>query len=188
MKKVDNWSQLTQEAEQSFQDQDMNSISEKLAQLDQSILIFQGAPDYAAKTKLLDQLKNRLEATLSSKVISAIQDCGYFDSSYIKKLVFLFCRLNNLKPFLRPTTLKLPQNALFNSKRLAVSLNLSHIISKPSVSNLKFCGKVKMKKNEFRHFMIHYWIDFLKRVLLQLQFSAKSLAQVWVKNSMKRKF
>ena len=84
MKKVDNWSQLTQEAEQSFQDQDMNSISEKLAQLDQSILIFQGAPDYAAKTKLLDQLKNRLEATLSSKVISAIQDCGYFESSFTK--------------------------------------------------------------------------------------------------------
>ena len=51
----------------------MNSISEKLAQLDQSILIFQGAPDFSEKVKLLDQLKNRLEATLSSKVISAIQ-------------------------------------------------------------------------------------------------------------------
>ena len=70
LKKVDNWSQLTQEAEQSFQEQDMNSISEKLAQLDQSILIFQGAPDFSDKVKLLDQLKNRLEATLSSRVIS----------------------------------------------------------------------------------------------------------------------
>ena len=133
-------------------------------------------------------LKIVLRQLLAQKLFQRFRIAVTLRALISKNFFFLFFCLNNLKPILRPTTLKLQQNALFNSKRLAVSLNLSHIISKPSVSNLKFCGKVKMKKNEFRHFMIHYWIDFLKRVLLQLQFSAKSLAQVWVKNSMKRKF
>ena len=64
LKKVDNWSQLVQEAELSFQDRDINSISEKIGLLDSSILIFQGAPDFSEKKKLLDQFKNRLEASL----------------------------------------------------------------------------------------------------------------------------
>ena len=93
LKKVDNWSQLTQEAEQSFLDQDMNSISEKLAQLDQSILIFQGAPDFSDKVKLLDQLKNRLEATLSSKVISAIQTYN----TQVKIIQIIMIMLSKLK-------------------------------------------------------------------------------------------
>jgi len=73
LKKVDNWAQLVLEAEQSFHEQDINSIASKIGQLDSSILIFQGAPDFAEKTKLLNQFKNRLEAILSSKVITAVQ-------------------------------------------------------------------------------------------------------------------
>ena len=45
----------------------------QIGQLDSSLLIFQGAPDYAEKAKLLDQFKNRLEASLSSSVITAVQ-------------------------------------------------------------------------------------------------------------------
>ena len=73
LKKVDNWAQLVQEAEQSFQDRDINSISEKIGQLDSSILIFQGAPDFGEKTKLLDQFKNRLESSLMSSVVTSVQ-------------------------------------------------------------------------------------------------------------------
>ena len=70
LKKVDNWSQLVTEAEHSFQERDIAAIASKIGQLDSSILIFQGAPDFQEKRKLLDQFKNRLEASLSSAVIS----------------------------------------------------------------------------------------------------------------------
>ena len=73
MKKVDNWAQLVLEAEQSFHDRDITAIASKIGQLDSSILIFQGAPDFNEKRKLLDQFKNRLEASLSSAVITAVQ-------------------------------------------------------------------------------------------------------------------
>ena len=61
---------------QSFQDRDINSISEKIGLLDSSILIFQGAPDFSEKKKLLDQFKNRLEASLRQvfKLIFQILD------------------------------------------------------------------------------------------------------------------
>ena len=49
---------------------------EKIGLLDSSILIFQGAPDFSEKKKLLDQFKNRLEASLRQvfKLILQILD------------------------------------------------------------------------------------------------------------------
>jgi len=96
LKKVDNWAQITQEAENAFTEQDLKTIADKIAQLDQSILIFQGAPDYGEKQKLLDSFKNRLEATLSSK---AIQSTKLHDVQAAKETISHFASIGRVSQF-----------------------------------------------------------------------------------------
>lgn len=96
LKKVDNWAQITQEAENAFTEQDLKTIAEKIAQLDQSILIFQGAPDFGEKQKLLDTFKNRLEATLSSK---AIQSTKTHDVQAAKETIQHFASIGRVSQF-----------------------------------------------------------------------------------------
>lgn len=96
LKKVDNWAQITQEAENAFTEQDLKTIADKIAQLDQSILIFQGAPDYGDKQKLLDSFKNRLEATLSSK---AIQSTKLHDVQAAKETIAHFASIGRVSQF-----------------------------------------------------------------------------------------
>ena len=135
LKKVDNWSQLVQEAELSFQDRDINSISEKIGLLDSSILIFQGAPDFSEKKKLLDQFKNRLEASLRKVFISMLSvksRQSIFATKYTEsKSIWNPLSVRRLSQQCRHKIPKQPDRYFCISRKLIDLTNSNHIILKP---------------------------------------------------------
>ena len=71
LKEADNWTTLTTEIEDTFDNHDIVAISAKLNGIQNSLKILSHAEDYEEKCRLVEELKNRLEALASPQLVAA---------------------------------------------------------------------------------------------------------------------
>ena len=74
LKQADNWCVLNERIDQLFEEQDMGAISLKLSEMRDALTALTNLPDYEARCDRLNNLSNRLEAMLSPKLISALNN------------------------------------------------------------------------------------------------------------------
>ncbi|XP_019849814.1 PREDICTED: conserved oligomeric Golgi complex subunit 7-like [Amphimedon queenslandica] len=87
LQEADNWATLVLDVEQVFETQDVDQISEKVIRMQQSLNVLHDVPDYEDRRKLLESLKNRLEALLSPKLITSFNNHNTIDA---QRLVDVF--------------------------------------------------------------------------------------------------
>ncbi|XP_074645034.1 conserved oligomeric Golgi complex subunit 7-like [Tubulanus polymorphus] len=71
LQEADNWTTLSADVEEVFESQDIKSISAKLVGMQQSLQMLVDVPDYTERVQHLEDLKNRLEAMLSTQIVAA---------------------------------------------------------------------------------------------------------------------
>ena len=87
LKEADNWTTLTSEIEDTFDNADLALVSQKLKGIQVSLKILSHAEDYDEKLRYVEELKNRLEALASPQLVAAFNAC---DSSKSKFFVQLY--------------------------------------------------------------------------------------------------
>ncbi|XP_048587068.1 conserved oligomeric Golgi complex subunit 7 isoform X2 [Nematostella vectensis] len=85
LQEADNWTTLSSDVDKVFESGDIIAISDKLVGMHKSLNVLQDVPDYAERRRMLEGLKNRLEALLSPKIVAAFNNhCLDETKSYVK--------------------------------------------------------------------------------------------------------
>jgi len=85
LKEADNWTVLSSDVDKVFESGDVKAIAAKLEGMHKSLTVLQDVPDYAQRRRLLEGLKNRLEALLSPKIVSAFNNHSLGKDNVFKK-------------------------------------------------------------------------------------------------------
>ncbi|RIA92149.1 oligomeric Golgi complex subunit 7, partial [Glomus cerebriforme] len=96
LKEAENWSNLEQEASNIFASQDYQKASVRLMEAEKSLVIFQNTPEYEERRKLLTELQNQLEATISPQLVNALNQ---HDISACQKFYQIFNQIGRKKDF-----------------------------------------------------------------------------------------
>jgi hypothetical protein len=96
LKEAENWSNLEQEASNIFASQDYQKASVRLMEAEKSLVIFQNTPEYEERRKLLTELQNQLEATVSPQLVNALNQ---HDISACQKFYQIFSQIGRKKDF-----------------------------------------------------------------------------------------
>ncbi|GET02792.1 conserved oligomeric Golgi complex subunit 7 [Rhizophagus clarus] len=96
LKEAENWSNLEQEASNIFASQDYQKASVRLMEAEKSLVIFQNTPEYEERRKLLTELQNQLEATVSPQLVNALNQ---HDISACQKFYQIFDQIGRKKDF-----------------------------------------------------------------------------------------
>ncbi|KAL5483724.1 hypothetical protein EMCRGX_G020132 [Ephydatia muelleri] len=90
LQEADNWTTLSADVEDVFASQDLQKISTKLVGMQQSLTVLHDVPDFEDRKRLLESLKNRLEALLTPKLMSAFYTRSVDE---VKRLAIMFCNM-----------------------------------------------------------------------------------------------
>lgn len=71
LRQADNWSLLNEDVDKLFAEQDIAAVSDKIAEMSCALIVLSGVPDHEMRAERLNNLCNKLEATLSPKLIAA---------------------------------------------------------------------------------------------------------------------
>ncbi|PKY46850.1 hypothetical protein RhiirA4_402880 [Rhizophagus irregularis] len=96
LKEAENWSNLEQEASNIFASQDYQKAGARLMEAEKSLVIFQNTPEYEERRKLLTELQNQLEATVSPQLVNALNQ---HDISACQKFYQIFNQIGRKKDF-----------------------------------------------------------------------------------------
>ncbi|KXJ29523.1 conserved oligomeric Golgi complex subunit 7 [Exaiptasia diaphana] len=93
LQEADNWTTLSSDVEKVFESGNIKEISAKLVGMHKSLTVLQDVPDYAERRRLLEGLKNKLEALLSPKIVSAFNNHSLDET---KEYVQIFTDIDRL--------------------------------------------------------------------------------------------
>src|SRR6266542_1650341 len=96
LKEAENWNNLEQEASSIFSSKDYQKASVKLMEAEKSLVIFQNTPEYEERRKLLTELQNQLEATVSPQLVNALSQ---HDIGACQKFYQIFSQIGRKKEF-----------------------------------------------------------------------------------------
>ncbi|CAG8732714.1 7682_t:CDS:1, partial [Racocetra fulgida] len=96
LREAENWNNLEAEASTIFASQDYQKASMRLQDAEKSLIIFQNTPEYDERRKLLTELQNQLEATVSPQLVAALSQ---HDTSACQKYYIIFCQIGRKKEF-----------------------------------------------------------------------------------------
>ncbi|CAG8516073.1 7328_t:CDS:2 [Ambispora leptoticha] len=96
LREAENWSSLEAEASTIFASQDYQKASVRLQEAEKSLAIFQNTPEYEERRKLLTELQNQLEATVSPQLIAALNQ---HDVKVCQKFYVIFDQIGRKKAF-----------------------------------------------------------------------------------------
>jgi len=71
LQEADNWSSLDTQVEDAFDNDDLDTVAERLAGMQASLRLLHHVADYQERVAHLEQHRNRLEATLSPLLVTA---------------------------------------------------------------------------------------------------------------------
>lgn len=108
LREVESWSSLEAEVKGLYEAEDFKKAGDRLHEASKSLQVFQNAPDYESRKKLLVDLQNQLEATVSPQLVKALADR---DVEHTKQYYALF------KQIQRETELR---NYYFGFRRAAL--------------------------------------------------------------------
>ncbi|XP_022659391.1 conserved oligomeric Golgi complex subunit 7-like isoform X2 [Varroa destructor] len=72
LREADSWSILVSDVESLFQQHNLELLVERVTQLERSLDTLRSAPDFAQKSQTLERIKNRLEASMAPRLVSAV--------------------------------------------------------------------------------------------------------------------
>ncbi|CAG8717410.1 24041_t:CDS:2 [Dentiscutata erythropus] len=96
LREAENWNNLEAEASTIFASQDYQKASMRLQDAEKSLVIFQNTPEYEERRKLLTELQNQLEATVSPQLVAALSQ---HDTSACQKFYIIFSQIGRKKEF-----------------------------------------------------------------------------------------
>ncbi|KAL9988225.1 hypothetical protein ACROYT_G002647 [Oculina patagonica] len=99
LKEADNWTVLSSDVDKVFESGDVKAIAAKLEGMHKSLTVLQDVPDYAQRRRLLEGLKNRLEALLSPKIVAAFNNHSLDDTKEYVKIFSNIERLDQLQNY-----------------------------------------------------------------------------------------
>ncbi|XP_057317261.1 conserved oligomeric Golgi complex subunit 7-like isoform X1 [Hydractinia symbiolongicarpus] len=99
LKEADNWSTLSSEVDEYFEEGDISQIADKLIGMQKSLQVLQDVPDYSERSRMLENLKNRLEALLSTKLVKTFNNHDLDDAKYYVNIFSELDRLSQLQTY-----------------------------------------------------------------------------------------
>lgn len=99
LQEADNWTMLSSDVDKVFESGDVKAIAAKLEGMHRSLTVLQDVPDYAQRRRLLEGLKNRLEALLSPKIVAAFNNHSLDDTKEYVKIFTNIERLDQLQSY-----------------------------------------------------------------------------------------
>lgn len=96
LREADNWTTLSSDVEEVFGSQDIDAVAKKIVGMQQSLHILTDVPDYADRCQYLEMLKNRLEATSSTSIVSAFSSQSLESAQKFAKIFLDIERLPQL--------------------------------------------------------------------------------------------
>lgn len=99
LQEADNWTVLSSDVDKVFQSGDVKAIAAKLEGMNRSLTVLQDVPDYSQRRRLLEGLKNRLEALLSPKIVAAFNNHSLDDTKEYVKIFSNIERLDQLQNY-----------------------------------------------------------------------------------------
>lgn len=99
LQEADNWTVLSSDVDKVFESGDIKAIAAKLEGMHRSLTVLQDVPDYAQRRRLLEGLKNRLEALLSPKIVAAFNNHSLDDTKEYVKIFTNIERLDQLQNY-----------------------------------------------------------------------------------------
>ncbi|XP_018497608.1 conserved oligomeric Golgi complex subunit 7 [Galendromus occidentalis] len=72
LREADSWSVLVSDVESLFQQHNLELLVERVVQLERSLNTLKSAPDYQQKNQTLESIKNRIEANMAPRLVSAV--------------------------------------------------------------------------------------------------------------------
>jgi len=99
LQEADNWSTLSSEVNDVFESSNVMQIAEKLIGMQKSLQVLQDVPDYEDRYRLLETLKNKLEAVLSTKLVTTFNTHNLEDAKYYVQIFTELDRLSQLQTY-----------------------------------------------------------------------------------------
>ncbi|KAG9301672.1 hypothetical protein G9A89_016743 [Geosiphon pyriformis] len=96
LREAENWSNLEAEASTIFASQDYQKASSRLHEAEKSLAIFQNTTEFEERRRLLTELQNQLEATISPQVFAALNQ---HDVAACQKFFTIFSQIGRKKAF-----------------------------------------------------------------------------------------
>ncbi|CAG8464201.1 3633_t:CDS:1, partial [Paraglomus occultum] len=96
LREAESWNNLEAEAGTIFASQDYQKASARLAEAEKSLIIFRNTPEYEERRKLLTELQNQLEATVSPQLVAALNQ---HDLAACQKFYLIFSQIGRKKDF-----------------------------------------------------------------------------------------
>ncbi|CAG8476746.1 11702_t:CDS:2 [Acaulospora colombiana] len=138
LREAENWSNLEAEASTIFASQDYQKAAVRLQEAEKSLVIFLNTPEYEERRKLLTELQNQLEATVSPQLVAALSQHDITHKKFVELwqefLQELFVVLNeeytwcgNVFPDTNETLIALVEN-IFNSLKPSLSTRLAGLV------------------------------------------------------------
>ncbi|XP_028395238.1 conserved oligomeric Golgi complex subunit 7-like [Dendronephthya gigantea] len=99
LQEADNWTTLSADVDKVFLSGNYREIAKKLVGMHKSLVVLHDVPDYNERHKLLEGLKNKLEALLSPKLVSAFNSHSLEESQEYFQIFHDIDRLDQLKNY-----------------------------------------------------------------------------------------
>ncbi|XP_046855424.1 conserved oligomeric Golgi complex subunit 7-like [Xenia sp. Carnegie-2017] len=99
LQEADNWTMLSADLDKVFKSGNYKEISEKLVGMHRSLVVLRDVPDFDERHKLLEGLKNKLEALLSPKLVSAFNSHSLDESREYFQIFSDIDRLDQLQNY-----------------------------------------------------------------------------------------
>ncbi|CAB4019866.1 conserved oligomeric Golgi complex subunit 7-like [Paramuricea clavata] len=99
LQEADNWTTLSADVDKVFLSGNYREIAKKLVGMHRSLVVLHDVPDYNERHKLLEGLKNKLEALLSPKLVSAFNSHSLEESQEYFQIFRDIDRLDQLQNY-----------------------------------------------------------------------------------------
>ncbi|CAD5118778.1 DgyrCDS7456 [Dimorphilus gyrociliatus] len=99
LQQADNWTTLSAEVDNAFESNNLQLIAEKLVGMQTSLDILTDVPDHKERTAKLESLKDRLEASLSTQIVSVFSSQNTGNAAH--DLVKIFTNIRRLSELLK---------------------------------------------------------------------------------------
>ncbi|KAF0484674.1 Conserved oligomeric Golgi complex subunit 7 [Gigaspora margarita] len=181
LREAENWNNLEAEASTIFASQDYQKASMRLQDAEKSLVIFQNTPEYEERRKLLTELQNQLEATISPQLVAALSQ---HDTSACQKFYIIFSQIGRKKEFCnyyygsrKAPLVKMWQNASLIETDQSQITQLSNSTTTSVVSSVNIITSTSSNfhdqqslspKSPSQHQFRKKFVDFLKDFLQEL--------------------
>jgi len=99
LQEADNWTTLSSDVDEIFKTGNVVEISSKLIGMQKSLNVLEDVPDFAERKRLLESLKNKLEALLSTKLVTAFNGHLLDEAKYYVKIFTEVGRLEQMQTY-----------------------------------------------------------------------------------------